>query len=86
MYEQDLLSDVIALYALYLPVIRYQVQSFVQTWNMHRIRKQKNRPGLPYGQPNVLYHHPAEGTCRQGYTPNLDAVDELRNELGEWGK
>ncbi|KAL4872283.1 hypothetical protein BDV12DRAFT_183231 [Aspergillus spectabilis] len=40
------LSDQVALYAIYMPLLRNQIYSFVRTWNCHRIRKQKNRPHL----------------------------------------
>ena len=42
-----------------MPLIREEVRRFVQYWNMHKIRSQKNRPNVTTGRPNDLYHNPA---------------------------
>lgn len=55
------LCDQIALYAVYMPIIREDFRSYKQVWNTHRILKQPNRPTLVYGQPIVNYNWPAKG-------------------------
>ena len=42
-----------------MPLIREEVRRFVQYWNMHKIRSQKNRPNVTIGRLNDLYHNPA---------------------------
>ena len=42
-----------------MPLIREEVRRFVQYWNMHKIRSQKNRPNVTTGRPNDLYYNPA---------------------------
>jgi hypothetical protein len=46
-----------------MPVIRYDFNAFVRTWNGHKIRKQKNRPHVVSGIPYVLYHMPNPDTA-----------------------
>ena len=42
-----------------MSLIREEVRRFVQYWNMHKIRLQKNRPNVTTGRPNDLYYNPA---------------------------
>lgn len=44
-----------------MPVIRAHVKSFVDTWNVHGIRKQANRPTSVKGNPWFNWKHPTEG-------------------------
>jgi hypothetical protein len=55
--------DHVALVFLYLPTIREETYHYVDLWNIHRIRKQEDRPYLPYGKPVVLYLHHSFGRC-----------------------
>ncbi|GAA93201.1 hypothetical protein AKAW_11313 [Aspergillus luchuensis IFO 4308] len=43
-FSKDVIPDQIALYAVYMPILRTQVSSYVHTWNQHSIRKQRERP------------------------------------------
>ncbi|KAE9972207.1 hypothetical protein EG328_005132 [Venturia inaequalis] len=69
-YDHDQIVDRIALLALYIPILREEIASFVQVWNNHYIRRQKNRPNMVPGRPFVLYNIPPTGT--QNYAVNLD--------------
>ena len=40
-----------------MPLIHKEVRRFVQYWNMHKIRSQKNWPNITTGRPNDLYHN-----------------------------
>lgn len=42
----------------FMPVIRAELESFITTWNNHRIRSMKSA-ACPSGIPNVLYSSPA---------------------------
>ncbi|OAQ58909.1 hypothetical protein VFPBJ_11642 [Purpureocillium lilacinum] len=53
-FDGDMLEDQIALYAVYEDILRQELFDFVEAWNMHRIRLQKNRPHVVHGQPWVL--------------------------------
>ncbi|KAI1116337.1 hypothetical protein F5Y14DRAFT_440036 [Nemania sp. NC0429] len=47
--------DLIAVYAIYGPILRTEVAEFVQLWNNHTIRTQKNRPHVVSGKPTEIY-------------------------------
>jgi len=50
-------SDLITMAIIYLPIIRKQVEHFAHLWNIHSIRKQRNRPYLIAGKPILNYFH-----------------------------
>jgi hypothetical protein len=58
LWNEDFLSCRIALLAVYMPILRQILQRFVDQWNHHRIRRQKNRPHVVPGQPYVLFYYP----------------------------
>ncbi|KAI1821966.1 hypothetical protein F4861DRAFT_532618 [Xylaria intraflava] len=47
--------DLIACYAIYGSRLRTDIAEFVQLWNNHTIRRQKNRPHVVHGKPTELY-------------------------------
>ncbi|KAJ3454452.1 hypothetical protein MRS44_018346 [Fusarium solani] len=55
LFQPDRLAHQIAVYALYGPMIRQEVADFMEMWNGHRIRPQKNREHLVAGIPMDLY-------------------------------
>lgn len=57
-YLADSLADRIAFLAIYMPIVRHDVATFVNLWNTHKIRKQKNRPYAVCGRPGLLYRFP----------------------------
>jgi hypothetical protein len=86
MYVQDESSSIIALYAIYMPIIRSQVHGFVRTWNVHKIRRQKRRDHLPTGQPIYMYQHPQEGDDNYRTPVNQSKLQELKQPLLSYGK
>lgn len=85
MWKKGDLVDEIALLALYGPIIKNEVEEFIETWNMHRIsRPNKKRPWVVPGRPFMLYHHP--GTTKYsngldyGRKVNLSNLQALRAE------
>ncbi|KAI1761882.1 hypothetical protein GGR53DRAFT_449456 [Hypoxylon sp. FL1150] len=48
--------DLIAVYAIYGPMIKDEFAEFVEIWNSHSIRKQRNRPHVRPGIPYDLYN------------------------------
>ena len=63
-----------------MPIIRFKVQAFVQTWNAHKIRAQSNRPDLVVGIPNNLYTRPPAGApdyARQAPTAAIQNLLDL---------
>ena len=60
--------EVLAIQALFMPLIREEIFNFVDSWNNHKIRKQRNRMNHPTGRPFMLYFHPPDGVENFGYT------------------
>jgi hypothetical protein len=69
-----------------MPVIREEVQKFVALWNVHKIRKQSNRPHSVSGQPLVNYQWPAEGVRNFGIAPDLGVTAEIQQDINNWGE
>ena len=84
-FSQALLSDQIALYAVYMPTLRVEIKSFVHTWNIHRIRKQAHRPTVIHGKPYMNYYHPAQGVQNRGICPDSEALETLQSTVQDWG-
>ncbi|KAL4744613.1 hypothetical protein BDW72DRAFT_80335 [Aspergillus terricola var. indicus] len=80
----DQLSDRIALYAIYIPLLRVQIPSFVRTWNHHRIRNQANRPHLVPGKPYMNYNFPATGVENQGIKFDTELFNRLQEDVHDW--
>jgi hypothetical protein len=80
------LADQIALLAIYIPLLRTQMQSFVRTWNRHSIRKQPNRPNAISGKPVVLFHHTSEHVTNYGLSVDNDKLVELQNDVREFSR
>ncbi|KAL4962587.1 uncharacterized protein BDV14DRAFT_178267 [Aspergillus stella-maris] len=83
-FSMDQLGDRIALYAIYMPLIRTQITSFVRTWNQHRIRKQSNRPYSVPGKPWMNYHFPPTGVENEGIQFNMDLFKQLQQDVKDW--
>jgi hypothetical protein len=73
--------------AIYTPIIRDEVIAYVEIWNNHSIRPQKNRPHLIFSKPKVNYFFSKMKKvldCGRPIDPKL--VDELQADTIEWGK
>lgn len=81
-----MLSDRIALLAVYMPILREEIHIFVRIWNAHKIRRQRNRPNCVTGQPVMLYHWPGEGVREYGLPPDPRKLQELNDATADWGK
>ncbi|KAI8963489.1 hypothetical protein F5Y11DRAFT_319396 [Daldinia sp. FL1419] len=93
-------SDLIAVYAIYGPLLRDEFAKFVEIWNSHPIRKQKNRPHVRSGIPLDLYNTDKDPDCgfpvREGsksyeaaklmYAPleNVEIDEFMTPETTEW--
>jgi len=56
-YDNPSETDLITMAVIYLPIIREQVEHCAHLWNIHSIRKQRNRPYLIDGKPVRNYFH-----------------------------
>lgn len=84
------IADQIALLYVYMPLVRREVYEFVKLWNIHTIRKQKQRPYLPTGKPVVIYFTPPEETPTFTYNvldtrPDVAALlSRLQSDVEYW--
>lgn len=56
--EKDIV-DQISFLAIYMPLLREELDVFVSQWNKHRIRRQSQNEGVISGIPNLLYNYPS---------------------------
>ena len=81
-YQPDNRADRLAFLAIYMPILRAEVQEFVRLWNHHRIRKQRDRPHVVAGIPHMLYHHPNETGGEQcGSSFNSELLRPIQDDL-----
>ena len=64
-----------------MPFIREECAQFVQQWNVHNIRVQKERPHVTSGQPWDLYENSRLPAEEQMMVPNPDVVEKLMEEI-----
>ena len=77
----------IAFNAIYIPLIRKEVQYYVNLWNAHAIRNQRKRPNVVAGKPIILYNYPQlSGGVQCGIPADPAYVEEIRDEVAGWGR
>ena len=84
LFSKDRTADMIAMSAIYIPILRREIRSFIETWNSHRIRKQKNRPNAIVGKPSMLYMCPPEGTRDYMQPLSHNEYERIRSETPPW--
>ncbi|EXM13390.1 hypothetical protein V3481_006933 [Fusarium oxysporum f. sp. vasinfectum] len=83
-FDGDMLEDQISLYAVFEDVLRQELFDFVESWNLHRIRLQKNRPHVVHGQPWMNYHYPdPDKACNWGIPIDRHVLDEMWRPLAD---
>ena len=80
-FSRGSLADQIALYAIYMPILRVEIKSFIQTWNV----QQSHRPTAVHGKPYRNYYHPADGVQDQGIPVNQVTFEGLQSAVQDWG-
>jgi len=83
-YRQWERADRIILLFVFMPIIRQELVTFVNTHNAHPIRRQRNRVHHVAGVPNELYRRPS---C--GFAIDQGVVNEWENKVagyGEWSR
>ena len=79
LWSRDCIEDRIALLAVFMPIIKADIKEFVDTWNFHKIRKQKNRPWVVHGKPWMNYYYPQHSEHATGLDYGTDVeVEELQ--------
>jgi hypothetical protein len=79
--SKDSIPDQVAILALYMPLIRQRIKSWVELWNIHTIRKQKNRPDAITGVPYMNYFHPRPTSQDREAIQDRKCVLDTESEL-----
>ena len=67
-----------------MPSLRKLFGGFVQTWNVHKIRKQKSCPNLVPGKPFVNYHNPSPGVDDWKVPLDTQVHSSLMSQVEAW--
>lgn len=68
---------------VFLPILRYEINTYVETWNEYEIRPQKHRPNHVAGIPNELY---MDSTIRRfGWIPDIGLLSQLSEAVKDIG-
>ena len=68
-----------------MPLIREEIFNFVDSWNNHKIRKQRNRADHPTKWPFMMYFHPAEGVANFGNKVEALSLREINSHVDDYG-
>ena len=71
--------------AVYMPLVRQATEEYVELWNIHFIRSQKNRPNSVAGQPEVLYEDPPDGVKSYGVPIDPEFAKTIQDSMPSWG-
>jgi len=82
LYESDVLEDRVVFLFVFVPILRDEIATFVETWNEHRIRSQRNRPNHVAGIPNELYT--SDVAPRFGWTPDASLLLQLSETVKDF--
>ena len=85
LYDKNNPVDRITFLALYMPIVRTEVEKYVELWNLHAIRKQPKRPNAVIGKPKVNYLYPKDGTIHYGRPVITEITDGVNQEFQDWG-
>jgi hypothetical protein len=70
---------------VFVPILRHEINIYVETWNEHRIRPQLQRPNhvAGAGRPNELYFDPS--ATRYGWKPDPGLLADLKQAVNDFG-
>lgn len=71
--------------AVYMPIVRHAAFEYKDLWNIHKIRKQPNRPNAVSGQPEYLYDDPQTADGSYGIPIDPEYAKKVLDNLEPWG-
>ena len=77
--------DILCVQAIYMPLLRQEIFDFVDSWNNHYIRKQRNRPDHPTGRPYMMYFHPGKNIESFGASVDARYLQILQHDVEDYG-
>jgi hypothetical protein len=79
LYESDVLKDRVIFLFIFVLILRSEINTYIETWNEHRIRPQSHRANHVAGIPNELYTD--EAIRRYGWTPDATFLAQLEEAV-----
>ena len=77
--------DILVIQALFMPLIQAEIFNFVDSWNNHKICKQRNRADHPTGGPFMMYFYPAVGIENFGYQVEASSLRGIKSHVDDYG-
>ena len=84
LWTHDSIIDRVALLAVFMPILQDELKEFVDTWNFHKIRKQKNRPWVIHGKPWMNYYYPQQTEHATGLDYGTRVEAQLLQETQQY--
>ncbi|KAJ5788189.1 hypothetical protein N7457_003179 [Penicillium paradoxum] len=84
LFSSTAVPEQIALFAIYMPILRSHIKSYVQTWNIHNIRKQADHPERAPGKPYMNYHHPPKGVENFGLPADVPTLQAMQQHHADY--
>ncbi|KAJ6168622.1 hypothetical protein N7497_001465 [Penicillium chrysogenum] len=84
LFSSTVIPEQVALLAIYMPTLRSHIKSYVQTWNMHNIRKQADHPERAPGKPYMNYHHPPKGVENFGLPADVPMLQSMQQNHADY--
>lgn len=69
-----------------MQLVREKLHNVVERWNSHKIRKQKNRPNLPTGNPWNNYYFSKDGVEDYTNTSIPNTLNYIQKRVGDSGQ
>ena len=85
LFTIDIIPERIVFYFIFMPLIRYEINEFVLTWNAHRIRAQNGRSNSVAGIPDRLYFRPQTGIENMGRVPDQGEMERQAGKFANFG-
>jgi len=83
-YRSDRLSDQAVFLFVFIPILRYEIEAWVNAHNEHHIRLQTERIHHISGKPNDLYE--LRGEQPHGFSPNAVLLDQMEALVCDYGR
>ena len=68
-----------------MPLTREEIFNFVDSWNNHKIRKERNRADHPTGRPFIMYFYLAAGIENFGYQVEASSLWGIKSHVDHYG-
>lgn len=68
---------------MFVPILRHEINTYVDTWNEHKIRPHHDRSNHIAGRPNKLYSD--SSVSRYGWQPDSELLAQLKASVSNFG-